>query len=429
MQCLENLDDLHAMDPDPDTPAELHAAEQAALVIGARCTALYGEYLEHLTTADAARDLDLLRSALGDDKINYLGFSYGTKLGAVYARLFPEHIRTMVLDGAVSPGLDAKQTSLGQARGFERAFDHFVSSCNVDVACPAYPDAAAVFERLRARVEQAPIAVATPGETRQLTVGYFQLGIGSALYNQTLWPMLARGLADADRGDGSTLLDLADHYTGRRADGTYPTDEDARIAIVCADSIERGAGMATMAALAEFRAVAPRLGSWFALDGVRCAGWPLAATAPVPIAAPSAPAMLVIGTTGDPATPVEWATQLADGLGSASLITVEGEGHTSYLQSACVTDLVDAYLLRTTVPAEGTSCAAPTTAESHYFTALQQGLVLALQRGGMSPAIAACAVPRLLAVVPLADYLEPDPNKASAGYSADAQAIVASCRS
>lgn len=390
VRCIDDPAAVNALDADPDTPEEIArlTAEHDAFVRA--CTERHGDLLPHLSTAAAARDLDLLRAAVGDGALTYLGFSYGTELGAAYAALFPDRIRVLVLDGAVGPGLRDDELALTQAKGFERAFDNFVTACRTDTACAARPDAGALYERVRATVEAAPIPVGTEGERRDLAVGDFQLGVISALYDQALWAFLARGLVEADNGDGSMLLALADLYHQRKPDGTYPNAADANVAISCADTTERGDLALAQAAATRFAAEAPRFGAQLGWGMLSCEDWPQAAEAAPPVRTTTEAPILVIGTVNDPATPYEWAGQLDAALKPASrLLTWDGEGHTAYLKSDCVTERVDALLLELTEPADGTTCPADADGES-AFAGIAPDLRDALQQSGLDEATARC---------------------------------------
>lgn len=391
VRCIDDPATVNALDADPDTPEEIAriTAEHDAFVQA--CTERHGDLLPHLSTADTARDLDRLREAVGDEQLTYLGFSYGTELGATYATLFPDSIRVLVLDGAVGPNLSDDELALTQAQGFERAFDNFVDACRDDIACAARPDAEEVYDRVRAAVEAAPIPVSTDGEQRDLAIGDFQIGVVSALYDQALWAFLARGLVDADNGDGAMLLALSDLYHERKPDGTYPNAADANVAISCADTTERGGLAVAQAAAERFAAEAPRFGAQLGWGMLSCEGWPAAAQ-PLPTLRTSTEApILVIGTVNDPATPYEWAGQLDAALKPASrLLTWEGEGHTAYLKSDCVTEEVDALLLELTEPDDGTTCPADADLEGAFAGIAPDLRDALMQSGGLDEETADC---------------------------------------
>lgn len=392
VRCVDGpgRDALVALDGDPDNPAEVGAYVEAQQAFAAACTSRYKQLLPHLGTEDAARDLDRLRAALGDRALTYLGYSYGTELGATYATLFPRRVRAMVLDGAVAPDASGLELSLEQAKGFELAFDNFVAACARDSACAARPDAEAMYQAVRTKVEAAPIPVKEGSERRSLAVGAFQTAVIGALYDESLWTFLARGLVEARDGNGATLLALADLYTDRRSDGSFTNVSDANTAITCADDAERPTRQEAEQYARQFATGSPRFGAQLGWMSLSCLGMPVSGQDPVRIAAPDAPPLLVIGTVGDPATPYPWAGQLAGALGSATLLTWEGEGHTAYPKTSCITAAVDAYLLRLEVPATGTRCPAGDTDDTGPFGALAEELRKGLDGSGLSPAVTDC---------------------------------------
>ncbi len=392
-------DRLGTLDGDPDTPAEETAYARATATFTEGCVERHGDLLPHLGTENAARDLDRIRAALGDEKLTYLGYSYGTELGATYATLFPDRIRAMVLDGAVRPGGEPEDFALEQAKGFEVAFDNFVAACAADAACAARPDANAVYQTVRAAVEAAPIPVDEPGERRSLTVGGFQTGVVQALYDETLWTFLARGLVEAANGNGATLLALADLYNDRAPDGTYSNVSDANTAISCADDGERFTVEQARTFATQFAAASPRFGAQLGWMSLGCTGMPAPARPPVTIGAATAPPILVIGTVGDPATPYAWAAELAAVLGPATVLTWEGQGHTAYPKTDCISAAVDAYLLQRTVPAAGTRCPAGDADDGGPFNALRDELRSAFEGSGLDDAVVACMAERLAAEI------------------------------
>jgi pimeloyl-ACP methyl ester carboxylesterase len=425
VRCEADGDALAALDGDPETPQERADNEAAVALVTAACIADHRDLLPHLGTGAAARDLDLLRAALGDAQLSYLGFSYGTKLGATYASLFPDRVRAMVLDGAMAPDADPRQGSRHQAIGFERAYGNFITACSQDPACPGGANVAAVAERVRQRAEQGPIPVSLPGEDRPLAIGNLQIALVSALYDQFSWWMLARGVVEADRGDGTTLLHLADAYTERQPDGSYAPTLDAMHAINCADTVERTASVEPEAWRAEMVALAPHFGAMMAEGLNGCSSWPAPAEPPVAIAAPEAPPIVVVGTTGDPATPYESAGELAAALGDASLVTWEGEGHTAYFSAPCVTRAANRYLLELELPADGLRCPADAAAQAMPFTAYRDVVVKAYVDGrGLTPDVAACVADRLIWETSVHDWsAAPSP-----AYLRQIDATVAACQ-
>lgn len=346
------LDDLFSLDSSPDDAQEASALNTAVAGFGRACLAGSGALLEHISTADTVRDLDLLRGLVGDQRLSYLGFSYGTQIGAQYADTFPERTRAMVLDGAVDLDDDSK---VSQLEGFERALSHFGTWCAAQ-RCGLGADRKAVLATVKgllARLDAQPL----PGSgSRELTQQLGLSGVLTPLYDGTQgWPRLAEALQQAVRGQGAGLLALADAGNERGRDGRYGSIATAFPAIRCRDS--RAASVADADRRAkELAARAPVLGAFGGPDVV-CPLWPVA---PAPktrsLHRVGDRPVVVVGTTGDPATPYEYAVGMARQLDSAVLVTHEGEGHTAYGSSACVRRLVQAYLVKATVPDKGSRC-------------------------------------------------------------------------
>ncbi len=313
----------------------------------------------YVGTNNAARDLDALRAALGDDRLSYVGFSYGTRLGATYAELFPERVRALVLDGAMKPTDDLAVLGLEQGPGFDAALESFAAACDADADC-SLAELGPTLDVHGGLVDEISEVGSFPTDDgdRVLTPGELQLGVIAALYSTQLWPVLADALYVADtEQDGSLLQVLADVYLGRQPDGTYDNSQHAGLVINCADEprrppadeVRRQAELSAQASVhfADFlRASTGCIGTAEPIDPI--------IIGPADGAAP----ILVIGTTGDPATPYEWAVELADFLSSGVLYTVEAEGHTAFLSVACVDDVVIDYLVDLELPQPGSSCAA-----------------------------------------------------------------------
>ncbi|MDT9688299.1 alpha/beta hydrolase [Streptomyces sp. P9(2023)] len=338
-------------DVTPDTAAEEAGYVADGAAFGAGCARRSGTVIPHTTTDNTARDLDLIRHVLGDAKLNYFGISYGTQLGAAYAHLFPKHVGRTVLDAVVDPTADGAGHARNQTIGFQRALDNYFKSTGEG---PAAGNARIV--RLLAKLDRAPLAVGD----RKLTDGLALTGIAITLYSESSWSLLTAALAKADRGDGSELLRLADWYNDRDGTGHYGTQSHSQRAISCADSSERPTLAQAKALVPEFTKLSPVFGPFLAWDTAAwCAEWPVEGQRADPDAsAPGAGPILVVGTTGDPATPYEGAERMAKELGAGVgvLVSNEGEGHGAYGTSACVTRTVDGYLLDGKVPAYGTRC-------------------------------------------------------------------------
>jgi pimeloyl-ACP methyl ester carboxylesterase len=359
--CLTDaqLDDFLAIDGSPDTPAE----EQALLAewsgLGTGCMARRPALTEHMGTRDVARDLDVLRAALGDRRLTYLGKSYGTYIGATYAELFPGRVGRVVLDGQLDPAASGKEVAAGQAAGFQLAFRAFLADCVRRSSCPLTGGVAAAeaqVGRLLDEVDAKPLR-GEPG--RAVTQALAVLGIAAALYDEGSWSLLRQALGEAQRGNGYTLLALADFYSDRGPRGRYTTNAvEALYAVNCLDRPESTDLADFRAAAAEASASSPVFGAFIAWGGLPCATWPVPPQGtPQPVAAAGADPILVVGTTRDPATPYEWATSFARQLESGRLLTFVGDGHTAYRRgSACIDDAVDRYLLEGRLPARGTRC-------------------------------------------------------------------------
>ncbi|MET9804778.1 alpha/beta hydrolase [Streptomyces sp. NPDC006368] len=343
------------VDLTPDTGAEEAAFLKDAADFGAGCASRAGALISHVTTVNTARDLDLIRHVLGDPTLNYLGFSYGTQLGATYAHLFPRNAGRTVLDAVVDPTADTAGHARNQATGFQRALNNYFRSTGES------PEAGtARVARLLKRLDRDPLP--TSG-SREVNQSLALTGIVQTLYAQSMWPYLTKALDEVERdGTGDLLLQLADSYNERDEDGHYGTQHHAQRAISCADNSQRPTVADAKALLPEFRRISPVFGEFLAWDTAGwCAGWPVrGAAADWDASAPGAGPILVVGTTGDSATPYEGAKKMADELGEGVgiLITNKGEGHGAYGTSSCVTRAVDAYLLDGKVPASGTTCTA-----------------------------------------------------------------------
>lgn len=375
----------------PDDRAELDAAvaEQEEMLEG--CRDRSAELLEHMSTADVASDLDLIREAVGDEQLTYLGYSYGTAIGAAYATMFPESTRALVLDGSVSPGASDEDITLAQAQGFENTYARFVEQCNASPDCPLAPDAAAAIEAVRTRLATEPIRSSGPGGRRELGPDQFDVALATALYDTSLWGTTARAIADLDEAGSEVLWTLLDRQTGRRADGTFDNSSEARTIVNCADTDERPTVDEAAAAAERIRAAAPTFGEALGWATLSCVGWPQTAN-PVPeFTGAGAPPVLVVGTVGDPATPYVWAQQMTDALESAVLLTYEGAGHTAFLRGGpCIEDAVFAYLVDLELPAPGTSC--PAQEERISFGGLQDQVLAQFTDMGIPAEVAKCVV-------------------------------------
>ena len=359
IRCVDNLDHFIPEDSTADTPAELANLLDGAKAFAQQCGQRNADLLPYLSTTDVARDLDQVRAALGDATLTYLGFSYGTLIGEDYASLFPTHIRALVLDGVVDPSLGEATFRQDQAVAFEGALDRFLADCAARPTCAFYSGGrpGPAFDTLMRQIDRHPVA--TPRLTNRESVGPTQAweAVTQSLYAQAAWPVLADALAQARAGDGSLMLLLGDPLRGRNPDGSYSNLVDAYYAVTCLDWPAPRNPAVYSALATRFTPVAPRVGRLLAFNDVDCAYWPTPPERiPAPVTAPGAPPIVLVGSTGDPATPYTWAQAVARQITSAVLVTRVGEGHTGYLVSACVRDAVDAYLLYRTVPEAGLRC-------------------------------------------------------------------------
>jgi pimeloyl-ACP methyl ester carboxylesterase len=351
---------MSPLDWTPATDERRSQLEAGVREIVAACVRSDGDILPFLGTDRAARDMDLIRAALGDHKLTYLGFSYGTYLGAQYAAQFPNRVRALVLDGAVDPALDAEAVQVQQAVAFERSLNLFLRDCarNADCAFHHGGDPARAYDALRARIDAAPIPASDAGSGRTLNTTLFDIGVTEMLYSgEESWSTLADSLVSAEGGDGSDLLMEADIYTGRSDDGTYDNLQEAFFAIGCVDGPAVGGAAGLRAIEDSASRGAPRLGRSVVNNSLACAFWPVAAQPPAALHAPTSPPLLVLGTRNDPATPLRWAKGLTEGLESAVLVTVGGARHTAFAAgNRCVDDIVVRYLVANTVPKAGKRC-------------------------------------------------------------------------
>ncbi|GGL06533.1 alpha/beta hydrolase [Mangrovihabitans endophyticus] len=358
VKCIggDDQDALFAAPPDPVEQAEFDQVVALNKRVAQGCADKYGDELSLFSTEQAARDMDAIRSAVGDAKTTYLGYSYGTLLGATYAQLFPEHIRALVLDGAIDPKQDFVAGSESQAKGFERAFTNFTKWCSGHAGqCPIAPDARGAVTDALAKAKASPVR---GRDGRDATSGWVFVALISSLYTESGWQKLARAVDDLQAGDADGIFELADQYAERRPDGSYPNLFDANFAVNCADAVNVP-GVAEIRRLqGEWRTKYPLFGAALATGMLPCAFWP-GRHDPYPTgAAVGAPPIVVVGTTGDPATPYENTAELARMLGDGHVLTWEGEGHTAYPSTTCIVDAVDAYLIDLTVPREGLRCPA-----------------------------------------------------------------------
>ncbi|MDR4533873.1 alpha/beta hydrolase [Glutamicibacter sp. PS] len=345
---------LHAWDP-----ADREQIVAEGKKYAQDCAQHTGELLGHVDTISAARDMDIIRALLGDRQLDYLGFSYGTFLGATYADLFPQRAGRLVLDGAMDPALSEEEVTLGQAKGFEDSIDAWLTDCLEYEDCPfsgTLDEAKTELQDFFSRLEGTPM---TSSDGRQVPVVDFVTGFIVPLYDNSSWPLLRTAMQRAMNGDVDGILFFADLSNERTEEGKYLSNSmDAFTAINCLDRPMDASEAAMEKQAQRLSEASPTIGKYLAYGAIGCDTWSYEPTGkPANLSATGAGPILVVGTTGDPATPYAWAQSLAKQLDNARLLTFEGEGHTAYGRgSDCINEAVDNYLLEGTLPAEGTHC-------------------------------------------------------------------------
>ena len=358
VDCGYDMDRYYDLEATPRDDAGWDALVRGSADYAAACAVAQGDWLTRVGTDETVRDLDLLRAALGDDRLTYLGYSYGTLIGSEYAAAFPERVRALVLDGPIDPALPAAESQFAQAVGFETVLDNFLRWCDRRSCAFGRGSAStgAALTALDAKVRRAGLPVG-PGP-RTLSHTEFQIGISTALYGgRPEFPALAAALAASAAGDGTDLADLADAYTQRSPSGVYGTIQDGFFAVSCLDGPPIGTVDDVRALYDRTALAAPRLGAGIVSNALVCAQWPVAARSDGPPAVPPGLGILVVGTTQDPATPYSGAVALAERL-DAPLLTVDGDAHTAFDAGIpCVDDRVVRFLLTARRPAHDLRCA------------------------------------------------------------------------
>lgn len=349
------LDEWMGNDPSPDDAGERAAAVEQSREFGRACEETTGGRIAHVSTQDVAKDLDVLRSALDDGKLTYLGKSYGTTIGATYAELFPERVGRMVLDGVFPTDLSGIEAAVGQAKGFDTATRAWAADCVAD-DCPlggTEDEVIASVEGLLQDLDQDPVPT---GGGPELTEGWASVGIAQAMYDQGMWSMLTEALVDVERGDGTALMQLGMAYAGRDSSGAYTSNiMEALPAVSCLDDGVDTDPQLWQQVVDQVEAEAPTWGTFLAWESLVCATWPVEPVEGIgPVEAKGADPILIVGTTRDPATPYEWAVRLHEQMDDSALITHEGDGHTAYMrQNDCVDSAVEEYWLTGEVPEGG----------------------------------------------------------------------------
>ncbi len=362
IDCLsdEQLDAYVAADPDPETPAEELAFVTGVEALGDGCTDKSGALAKHVSTIEAAQDMDVLRATLGEADLTYFGASYGTQLGATYAELFPDRVGRLVLDGAIDLSLDGTELGKQQAAGFEVALRAYVENCiEESSACflgETVDEGVARIQKFLADVESE--ALSTDLDGRRLEVGNAFYGLVAPLYSRDAWSSLSLALRQGFNGDGTTLLLFSDLYTSRGDDGYDDNSIEANLTINCLDNPGHKKADEVVATYPEYLAASPTFGRVFAWSALGCNGFPAESVLPqrTIVAAGAAP-ILVVGTTRDPATPMRWAEALAAQLESGVLLRRDGDGHTAYNSgNDCIDGAIEDYLTSSIVPRDGLTC-------------------------------------------------------------------------
>jgi pimeloyl-ACP methyl ester carboxylesterase len=353
VDCTDDYDEFFGLDVPPANDAALQRLVDTAQRFGQVCLERNGDLLRHISTGESARDMDLIRQALGEDTISYFGFSYGSELGSVWVTLFPDTVRAAVFDGASDPTVDQFEGVLQQAAGFEDQLDVFLANCSSDRDCAFHNGGRAdrAYDRLMASLGRSPLVVSR--DRIPVTRGVAYYAVASALYTQNFWPRLERALAEAQGGDGSELLALYDDYL--ISPWGSGNEFEAFIAISCLDDPGPKGVEASLAQVDRFLEVAPRLGAGFAY-GFECALWPVEQAPKVTATGVGAGPIVVIGTTGDAATPIESTRAMARAMQDGRFVSVEANQHTGYGVNRCIIEVVNRYLIDLEAPADGTFC-------------------------------------------------------------------------
>ena len=358
IDCIDDYDRYFAStDITPDDEAERQQIVDLAKEFQELCVENNAGIIEHVGTNNSARDMNSIRRALGEEEITYFGFSYGSELGATWATLFPETVRAAVLDGAADPDADFFESSLQQVRGFEGSITTFLAQCSGDEDCAFHNggDAEGAFDALMLEIDENPVP--SEPDRPDVTRGVALTAVAQAMYSESLWDQLEEALADAQDGDGSGLLGLYDQYYVRNFDGTHDNSLEAFQTISCVDAVERPTVEEEDELADEFTAAAPRFAPG-TTGGYFCTFFPPSIDPRIEVTGEGAGPILVVGTTGDPATPLESTENMAEALEQGVLLVVEADQHTGYHVNECSTSTVDDYLVDLVVPESGFTCEA-----------------------------------------------------------------------
>ena len=355
VDCVATYDEYFGLDSPPDTPDEKQELIDASQAFNDMCSENSGSILPYISTMASAHDMNSMRLALGEEKISYFGFSYGSELGATWATMFPNTVRAALLDGAVDPNASSIEEGLSQAKGFEAQLSTFLKQCSQRTTCAFHNNgnAEAAFDTLVLDIDATPLVVSD--NRTPVTQGVLFTAVAQAMYSDYYWPQLSEALSEAQNGDGKGILQLYDDYYQRKDDDTYGNELEAFLAISCLDDPGASSTQDVDSHIEDFIAAAPRLGGNFAY-GYSCALWPVKQAAKVNITGKGAGPIVVVGTTGDPATPLDSTRKMALSLEQGILIVVDANQHTGYGANNCVVKAVDDYLINLSVPKSETTC-------------------------------------------------------------------------
>jgi pimeloyl-ACP methyl ester carboxylesterase len=355
VNCVDTFDEYFGLDSPPETPEEKQALIDASQAFNDKCAENSGTILPYISTQASAQDINSLRLALGEEKVSFFGFSYGSELGTTWATMFPETVRAIVVDGAVDPNASSTEEGMNQAKGFEGQLATFLKQCSEKTTCAFHNGgkAEAAFDKLVLDIDATPLEVSK--DRTPVTQGVLFTAVAQAMYSDYYWPQLSEALSEAQNGDGKGILQLYDDYYQRKDDGTYGNELEAFLAISCLDDPGASSVEDVDSHIEDFIAAAPRLGGNFAY-GYSCALWPVKQAAKVNITGKGAGPIVVVGTTGDPATPLDSTRKMALSLEQGILIVVDANQHTGYGANNCVVKAVDDYLINLSVPKNETTC-------------------------------------------------------------------------
>lgn len=348
------------LDSAPGTPEWEQELLDESIRFGQECSENSGELLEFVDTQSTVLDLDLLRHLVGDSELNYLGYSYGTLIGALYIDTFPERVGRMVLDGPVDPAASQFDLVLNQHRGFENALTAYFESCGQEGSCPFDGTLTERLESVSALYDRLASDPLRHDDGRVLDDSTFRTAMVTALYSRESWGYLTSLFAEVSAGETTTAMLLVDFYYDR-IDGVYQDNSmEAFIAINCLDYPVESDKAVLQAQANQLLEAAPYTARPKGYGDLVCQNWPFPPRlVKGPVEGAGAKPVLILGTTGDPATPYNWSVSLAEQLENAVLLTYVGEGHLAYDEGdPCINDRVEDYFLTGEIPVDGIRCTA-----------------------------------------------------------------------